>query len=77
MSVFFPMPILPPDLPSHRVVKLPALSPTMEAGMIVSWEKEVGDELSEGDTLAQVMGGGSEGVECEGGERGREKQTKQ
>ena len=43
------------DLPSHRVVKLPALSPTMEAGMIVSWEKEVGDELSEGDTLAQVM----------------------
>ena len=42
------------DLPAHRVVKLPALSPTMEAGMIVSWEKEVGDELSEGDILAQV-----------------------
>lgn len=48
------------DLPSHRVVKLPALSPTMEAGMIVSWEKEVGDELAEGDTLAQVREGGGE-----------------
>ena len=26
----------------------------MDTGMIVSWEKEVGDELSEGDVLAQV-----------------------
>ena len=42
------------DLPAHRLVKLPALSPTMETGMIVSWEKEVGDELAEGDILAQV-----------------------
>ena len=42
------------DLPRHKVVKLPALSPTMDTGMIVSWEKEVGDELSEGDVLAQV-----------------------
>lgn len=36
------------------MVKLPALSPTMETGMIVSWEKEEGDELAEGDVLAQV-----------------------
>lgn len=42
------------DLPGHKVVKLPALSPTMEMGMIVSWEKEEGDELAEGDVLAQV-----------------------
>ena len=44
----------PPDLPEHTVMKLPALSPTMEVGMIVSWEKAVGDELGEGDVLAQV-----------------------
>ena len=42
-------------------MNLPALSPTMEAGMIVSWEKEVGDELSEGDILAQVRGDRKEG----------------
>ena len=43
-----------PDLPEHTVVKLPALSPTMELGTIVSWEKKEGDEIAEGDTLAQV-----------------------
>ena len=54
-------------------MKLPALSPTMEAGMIVSWEKEVGDELSEGDILAQVkeMEGEVEEGEERGGRRGR------
>ena len=30
------------DLPSHELVKLPALSPTMEQGTIVTWEKKVG-----------------------------------
>ena len=55
-------------------MKLPALSPTMEAGMIVSWEKEVGDELSEGDILAQVKemeGEVEEEREERGGRRGR------
>ena len=37
------------DLPSHVIVKLPALSPTMETGTIVSWEKKVGDEVEQGD----------------------------
>lgn len=41
-------------LPSHTKVPLPALSPTMEMGTIVSWEKQEGDELSEGDLLAQI-----------------------
>lgn len=36
------------DLPSHTRVTLPALSPTMELGTIVSWEKKVGDKLNEG-----------------------------
>jgi hypothetical protein len=30
------------DLPPHTKVALPALSPTMEAGSIVSWEKKEG-----------------------------------
>lgn len=36
------------SLPSHTKVNLPALSPTMESGSIVSWEKKEGDKLSEG-----------------------------
>jgi len=43
-----------PGLPPHTRVPLPALSPTMEMGTIVSWEKQEGDELSEGDLLAQI-----------------------
>lgn len=35
-------------LPSHTTVTLPALSPTMESGTIVSWEKKEGDKLNEG-----------------------------
>ena len=42
------------DLPSHEVVNLPALSPTMEQGTIVTWEKKVGDQLSEGDLLCEI-----------------------
>lgn len=36
------------SLPSHSRVTLPALSPTMELGTIVSWEKKEGDKLNEG-----------------------------
>lgn len=36
------------DYPSHTRVTLPALSPTMDSGTIVSWEKKVGDKLNEG-----------------------------
>ncbi|XP_069696667.1 dihydrolipoyllysine-residue acetyltransferase component of pyruvate dehydrogenase complex, mitochondrial [Periplaneta americana] len=43
-----------PDLPSHTKVALPALSPTMEVGTIVSWEKKEGDKLNEGDLLAEI-----------------------
>lgn len=42
------------DLPSHIKVPLPALSPTMEMGTIVSWEKKEGDKLNEGDLLAEI-----------------------
>lgn len=33
---------------------LPALSPTMEMGSVVSWQKQVGDELAEGDLLCEI-----------------------
>ncbi|XP_042237993.1 dihydrolipoyllysine-residue acetyltransferase component of pyruvate dehydrogenase complex, mitochondrial-like isoform X2 [Homarus americanus] len=42
------------DLPSHIKVNLPALSPTMEMGTIISWEKKEGDVLNEGDLLAEI-----------------------
>ncbi|KAI1297273.1 Acetyltransferase component of pyruvate dehydrogenase complex [Halotydeus destructor] len=42
------------DFPSHIKVALPALSPTMEMGTIVSWEKKEGDKLNEGDLLAEI-----------------------
>ncbi|XP_035205373.1 dihydrolipoyllysine-residue acetyltransferase component of pyruvate dehydrogenase complex, mitochondrial-like [Stegodyphus dumicola] len=42
------------DLPPHHRVPLPALSPTMEMGTIVSWEKKEGDKLNEGDLLAEI-----------------------
>lgn len=40
--------------PSHIAVALPALSPTMETGTIVSWAKKEGDKLNEGDLLAEI-----------------------
>merc|ERR1712227_492578 len=41
-------------LPSHEMVPLPALSPTMEVGTIKSWEVKVGDSFEEGDILCEV-----------------------
>ncbi|KAL6443347.1 hypothetical protein ACFW04_002905 [Cataglyphis niger] len=42
------------DYPNHFKVLLPALSPTMETGTIVSWQKKEGDKLNEGDLLAEI-----------------------
>jgi len=41
-------------LPAHERVTLPNLSPTMETGTIVSWEKEEGDFVGEGEVLANI-----------------------
>lgn len=41
-------------LPSHSKIPLPALSPTMEEGTLVSWDKKEGDKLNEGDLLAEI-----------------------
>ena len=42
-------PPLPSALPPHKVVTLPALSPTMEVGSLMGWEL-----VEEGDVLARV-----------------------
>jgi dihydrolipoamide dehydrogenase len=36
------------------VVKMPQLSDTMTEGVMVSWEKNVGDEVKRGDIVATV-----------------------
>lgn len=41
-------------LPDHVIVTLPSLSPTMETGNVVSWAKNVGDQVDEGDLLAEI-----------------------
>jgi len=41
-------------LPPFKTVELPALSPTMELGTIISWAKKEGDKLNEGDLLAEI-----------------------
>ena len=40
--------------PEHHIINLPALSPTMEMGTIVAWEKKEGDQVSEGDLLCEI-----------------------
>jgi pyruvate/2-oxoglutarate dehydrogenase complex dihydrolipoamide acyltransferase (E2) component len=35
-------------------VHMEALSPTMEEGQLVSWLKAEGDEIAEGDILAEI-----------------------
>lgn len=40
--------------PPHTVINMPALSPTMTQGGIVSWAKSVGDELSPGEPIAEI-----------------------
>lgn len=42
------------SLPSHQVVAMPALSPTMEFGTIIKWTSNAGDKISPGDSLAEV-----------------------
>ncbi|CAL8471164.1 g10706 [Coccomyxa elongata] len=42
------------DYPPHTVMGLPALSPTMSQGNIAEWKKKEGDEVSAGDSIAEV-----------------------
>lgn len=40
--------------PPHSVISMPALSPTMTAGNIGTWQKKVGDAVTAGDVLVEI-----------------------
>lgn len=40
--------------PPHTVVTMPALSPTMTAGNIGTWQKKAGDTIAPGDVLVEI-----------------------
>ncbi|KAK5191477.1 pyruvate dehydrogenase complex dihydrolipoamide acetyltransferase component (E2) [Exophiala xenobiotica] len=42
------------SFPPHTVITMPALSPTMTAGNIGTWQKKVGDTLGPGDVLVEI-----------------------
>ncbi|KAI9849371.1 MAG: hypothetical protein M1838_000176 [Thelocarpon superellum] len=42
------------SFPPHTVVTMPALSPTMTAGNIGTWQKKAGDSLAPGDVLVEI-----------------------
>lgn len=42
------------DYPSHEVVGMPSLSPTMEAGTIAEWNVKEGESYAAGDVLCEV-----------------------
>ncbi|GKZ01029.1 hypothetical protein MPSEU_001054300 [Mayamaea pseudoterrestris] len=42
------------DLPYHLVMGLPALSPTMETGVLAEWYVQEGDKFSAGDAIAKI-----------------------
>ncbi|GAB0133426.1 Component of pyruvate dehydrogenase complex, mitochondrial [Epichloe bromicola] len=42
------------SFPDHQVIKMPALSPTMQAGNIGAWQKKAGDSVAPGDVLVEI-----------------------
>ncbi|THY95226.1 dihydrolipoamide acetyltransferase component of pyruvate dehydrogenase [Aureobasidium pullulans] len=42
------------SFPPHTVITMPALSPTMTAGNIGTWQKKAGDALAPGDVLVEI-----------------------
>lgn len=42
------------ELPSHTVVGMPALSPTMSQGNIAKWRKKEGDKIEIGDIFCEI-----------------------
>ncbi|KAH7322933.1 dihydrolipoamide acetyltransferase component [Stachybotrys elegans] len=42
------------SFPAHQVIKMPALSPTMQAGNIGAWQKKPGDTIAPGEVLVEV-----------------------
>lgn len=42
------------SLPDHKILIMPKLSPTMEVGTILEWNKKVGDGINAGDSLVEI-----------------------
>ncbi|KAI4719528.1 dihydrolipoamide acetyltransferase component of pyruvate dehydrogenase [Aureobasidium sp. EXF-10727] len=42
------------SFPPHTIISMPALSPTMTAGNIGTWQKKAGDALAPGDVLVEI-----------------------
>lgn len=42
------------DLPDHKLLTMPKLSPTMEVGTLQEWVKGPGDAIAAGDVLAEI-----------------------
>ena len=42
------------ELPSHQIINMPALSPTMTQGNIGTWKKKIGDPVAPGDVLVEI-----------------------
>lgn len=42
------------SLPDHKVITMPALSPTMEVGTIQEWKKKEGEPIEDGEVLAEI-----------------------
>ncbi|KAF4125400.1 pyruvate dehydrogenase E2 component (dihydrolipoamide acetyltransferase) [Geosmithia morbida] len=42
------------SFPSHQVIRMPALSPTMQSGGIGAWAKKAGDSIAPGDVLVEI-----------------------
>ncbi|AMD19674.1 HCL477Wp [Eremothecium sinecaudum] len=40
--------------PSHTLINMPALSPTMTEGNLAVWTKKVGDQLAPGEVIAEI-----------------------
>ena len=54
-STLFNFAAVTPFLLAPKVIKMPALSPTMETGNLVSWEMKVGEKIEENSLLAKVQ----------------------
>lgn len=42
------------SLPDHKLITMPALSPTMEVGTIQEWKKKEGEAIEDGEVLAEI-----------------------
>lgn len=42
------------QFPTHQIINMPALSPTMTCGTIGAWKKNVGDSISPGEVLVEI-----------------------